>query len=173
VELVIVVVIIGIIAALAVPRISNAANRAKASALVQNLAVVRKAIERYYAEHGRFPGYDPATGTRDDDYFVDQLLLFTDEAGNTSDTYGHPHVYGPYLRKPFPANPFNDLRTVYVKAVAGDAGPELDAAGWVAVLATGEFGVNATSEDLEELANLILGGGVAEGGLGVPVFDGD
>lgn len=170
VELVIVVVIIGIIAAIAVPRLSNAATRAKGNALAQNLAVVREAIERYYAEHGRFPGYDPGTGTRDDDYFVDQILLFTDETGNTSETYGYPHVFGPYLRKPFPANPFNDLRTVYVKAAPTDADPEEDAAGWVAVLSTGDFGINAEEFDLAELetgsytATEMYGGARSPGG---------
>ena len=151
VELVVVVVIVGIIAAIAVPRMSGAATQAKMNALEQNLAVVREAIDHYYAEHNRFPGYDPSSGTRDDDYFVDQLLLFTDEAGKTSDTYGHPYVYGPYLRKPFPANPFNDLRTVYVKAVPSDANPAEDAAGWVAVLSTGDFGINAEESELAQL----------------------
>ena len=100
VELVIVVTIIGTIAAIAVPRMSNATNRASANALQASITNVRKAIDCFYAEHGSYPGYVPGTSTPDGNRFVDQLLLYSNLRGDTSSTYGHPFIYGPYLRPP-------------------------------------------------------------------------
>ena len=151
VELVMVVVIIGIISAIAVPRLTNAAGNAKRSALLQDLAVIRGAIDRYYAEHGQYPGYAPATGLPSDNDFVKQMIYFSDAGGNTHEKYGYPYVYGPYVRKPFPQNPLNGLDTVKVKKLASDARPTEGSVGWVAVLTTGQFGVSASDEDLEEL----------------------
>ena len=104
VELVMVVTILGIIAAIAVPRMTTAATNASSNALQATLANVRKVIDVYYAEHGRYPGYDPATGLPNNDAFVDQLLLYTDSDGKTNATYAQPFIYGPYLRAvpPFP-----------------------------------------------------------------------
>src|SRR5262245_11019580 len=57
IELVIVVVIIGIIAAIAIPRMSRGSAGAADSALAQNLAILRNAIDMFQTEHGGvFPG---------------------------------------------------------------------------------------------------------------------
>lgn len=151
VELVIVVVIIGVISAIAVPRISQASSSASVAALEATIANVRKAIDRYYAEHQQFPGYDPGTNTAKNEAFVDQLVLYSDATGKTKTTYTTTYKYGPYLRKPFPKNPFNQLSTVFVKANPGDANPAGDAYGWVAVLSTGDFGVIATDQQLDDV----------------------
>jgi general secretion pathway protein G len=151
VELVMVVTIIGIIAAIAVPRMSQATSRASANALQATLANVRKAIDMYYAEHGKYPGYLPGTDTPDGDAFVKQLTLYTDLTGADNASYGDPFLYGPYLRKPFPTNPTNNLGTVHVKATPTDADPADGSVGWVAVLSHGYFGVSATDTDLEEI----------------------
>ncbi len=151
VELIIVVTIIGIIASIAVPRLTNAAAHSRAHALDATLANVRKAIDNYYAEHGRYPGYDPATGTPNHARFVDQMLLYTDERGNTSATPSSPYFFGPYLRAPFPRNPHNKLATVHVKATPTDANPAPGSVGWVAVLSHGYFGIDATEQELIDL----------------------
>ena len=130
VELVIVVVIIGVIASIAVPRMSSAAANAEANALEATLAGVRKAIDLYYAEHGKYPGYAPATGLRNDENFVKQLLMYTDESGNMNAAPSTTFRFGPYLRKPFPKNPTNGLSTVFVKAAPGEATPAADTCGW-------------------------------------------
>ena len=128
VELVIVVTIIGIIASIAVPRMSRASSNAESHALQATLANVRKAIDVYYAEHSKYPGYTPGTTKPDNDSFVDQLLLYSDVDGNTNASPTAVYRYGPYIRSPFPRNPRNELDTVYVKAapvwavVAGRAG---------------------------------------------------
>jgi prepilin-type N-terminal cleavage/methylation domain-containing protein len=90
IELVIVVVIIGIIAAIAIPRMSRGAVGANENTLTGNLAVLRKAIDLYASEHdGKFP----AKAT-----FANQLTQYTDAAGVTSATKDTTHIFGPYLR---------------------------------------------------------------------------
>jgi len=149
VELVIVVTIIGILSAIAVPRLASAAGNANAKALEATLTNVRKAIDIYYAEHGSFPGYLPGTSTPDNKSFRWQLTQFSDRTGNYRATYGSPFIYGPYLRSPFPTNLTNDLMTVKVKAVPTEADPVAGSFGWVAVLSTGAFSISATNAGLD------------------------
>jgi len=149
VEMVLVVVIIGIISAIAVPRMTSGAASANAAALESSLSTVRKAIDIYYAEHGKYPGYDPISSTPDGADFLSQLIDYTDTRGRASSTYAPPYIYGPYLRRPFPKNPFNGLDTVHVKAFPGDADPADGAVGWVAVLSHGYFGISATDTQFE------------------------
>ncbi len=148
VELVIVVVIIGVIASIAVPRITRAGRQAEINALRSTVATVREAIDIYYAEHGRFPGYDPESGEADGAMFVRQLTEYSDRKGYVQPIGGSPYIYGPYVRNPFPRNPFNGLDTVAVKAAVGDDEPEPASTGWVAVLATGNFRLNAAEKDI-------------------------
>ena len=87
----IVVVIIAIIGAIMIPRMSRGAAGAADSALIGDLCVLRSAIDLYQTEHGgTFP-------TASD--VVDQLTKYTDDSGATSDTRTGNYVYGPYLRK--------------------------------------------------------------------------
>jgi len=151
VELVLVVTIIGIIAGIAVPRISSAAATANANALDATLTNVRQSIDIYYAEHGSFPGYVPGTQTPDGSHFVNQLTLYSDADGNSNATKSAQYKFGPYLRAPFPTNPANQLATVHVKADASQADPADGTVGWVAVLSTGDFGVSATNTQLVDI----------------------
>jgi prepilin-type N-terminal cleavage/methylation domain-containing protein len=59
VELVVVVMILGILAAVAAPKLLGTSSRATDNGAKQTLAVVRDAIERFAAEHGgALPGAD-------------------------------------------------------------------------------------------------------------------
>ena len=151
VELVIVVTIIGVLASIAVPRISGAATGANSAALQATLASVRKAIDIYYAEHGSYPGYDPSAKTPSGDWFFKQLTMYSDADGDTNATFSPTYKYGPYLRKPFPTNPTNDLTTVLVKPTPSAPDPAAGSYGWVAVLSHGYFGILATDADLEDV----------------------
>lgn len=151
VELVIVVTIIGVLASIAVPRISGAATGANSAALQATLASVRKAIDMYYAEHGSYPGYDPSTKAPLGKWFTRQLTMYSDADGNTNATFSTTYEFGPYLRKPFPTNPTNDLETVWVKPAPGAPDPTDGSYGWVAVLSHGYFGILATDAALEEV----------------------
>lgn len=150
VELVIVVTIIGILAAIAAPRLAGASGSVNAKALEATLTNVRKAIDIYFAEHGSYPGYSPGTSTPADAAFGKQLTLYSDRAGNTNSVYGSPFIFGPYLRSPFPKNPTNDLKTIKVKANPSEADPAAGSFGWVAVLSTGSFAISATDSDLDD-----------------------
>ena len=99
VELVIVVIILGIVASIALRRVSRHAEAGAANAARQDVAVLQQAIERYRAEHGG------AYPTAED--IVDQLTGYTDVFGAVSQTRGTPYVYGPYVRKipPVPLGP--------------------------------------------------------------------
>jgi general secretion pathway protein G len=63
VELVVVVMILGILAAVAAPKLLGTSSAAADNGLKQTLAVVRDAIERYAAENaGQLPGTGDTTG---------------------------------------------------------------------------------------------------------------
>ena len=149
VEMVLVVVIIGIIAAIAIPRMTQGSARARATALVETIDAVERAIDYYYAEHGRYPGYDPDTDAASDEMFVKQLLQYTDREGNVAASPSATYLYGPYLQRPFPTNPFNELATVKVKA--NHTGGTVASTGWIAYLDDGEFEINATETQLESI----------------------
>jgi general secretion pathway protein G len=64
IELVVVVMILGILAAIAAPRLLGASNQAIDNGVRQSLSVVRNAIDQYTAEHaGVLPGADNVENT--------------------------------------------------------------------------------------------------------------
>lgn len=102
IELVIVVVVIGIIAAIAIPRMSSAAERARLRQVEGNTAVLQKAADLYAAEHAerlvsRQPDGSVSTAGRD---IIRRLIGRTDDAGTVATT----GIFGPYLQS-WPANP--------------------------------------------------------------------
>ena len=71
VELLIVVLILGALAAIAIPRITASAATAKANACTTNLDIMNSQIEIYAADNdGTYPA-NLAAITGDDDYFPD------------------------------------------------------------------------------------------------------
>src|SRR4051812_34071657 len=76
IELVIVVVIIAIIGAIAIPRMSRGAAGANDAVLIEDLSILRRAIELYSHEH---QGVYPTMAN-----FKKQLTKYTDELGNVS-----------------------------------------------------------------------------------------
>ena len=55
IELIIVVIIIGILAAIAAPMMSGMQNKAIAAEAIAALGTIRTAMQQYYAEHGYYP----------------------------------------------------------------------------------------------------------------------
>src|SRR5438270_4086614 len=90
IEHVIVVVIIAIIGAIAIPKMSRGAAGAGDSALIQNLSVLRSALDLYQTENA---GTYPTVGN-----VTNALIQYNDGAGNLSATKTGNYVYGPYLR---------------------------------------------------------------------------
>ena len=135
VELVLVVVIIGILGANAVPRLSRLGSNADEVTLGQNLAILTRAVEVYKAEHGGAP---PSSAL--------QLIQYTDEDGKTSASFGAPYLFGPYLRKmPRLSMGTNKGESDIVSGGnPGDAG----GAGWWIDGTTGDVRANAPDSDL-------------------------
>jgi len=132
-ELVIVVSIIGIIAAIAIPRFSRATAGASDAALTGDLAVMRNAIDMFAAEHG---GTFPALAT-----IVAQLTTYTDVAGTANASKTTTYIYGPYLRQ---------VPKLPVGAKKGQSGIDDEAGtaiGWIYTAATGD--IQASTTDLE------------------------
>lgn len=96
IELVVVVVIISLLAAIAIPRLGRGTGAAKDASFAKSLTALRNAIEHYRAEHGAYPTCNPVSGNKSTIMF--QLTQYTDAAGNYSATKGGAFIYGPYLR---------------------------------------------------------------------------
>lgn len=150
VELVVVVLILGIIATVAVPRVIRSASNAQESALKQDLSAARSGIELYASDHnGVFPGaaadgLGNAAGS--EEAFKNQLTYFTDVTGQVSQAKDSSYPLGPYLRRPFPSAP--------VGPNAGEVTVKMESAGtllsgadestaWRFDYSTGEFILNS------------------------------
>ena len=55
VELLVVMAIIATLLTIALPRYFGSVDRSKEAALKQSLSVMREAIDKYYADHGKYP----------------------------------------------------------------------------------------------------------------------
>lgn len=152
VELLLVIIIIGVIASIAIPRASRGSRVTGDPELVNCLAVLRTAIEEYAADHeGRFPGTRADRTAGDAQLFVDQLTKFTSAAGEVSDTRTPAHPFGPYIRHGIPALPVGANRNS--RSVAIDTRnliPVVDTsttAGWIYNPSTGDIIANAEGTD--------------------------
>ena len=116
VEILIVVVILGILAAIVIPQFTGASQEAKESSLMSNLQAVRSQIELYKIHHN-----DNLPGTQGAVDFVTAMTSKTNQDGvvDTSNGTDPAYRYGPYMRS-IPVNPFNDLDTVDIDGTAGD-----------------------------------------------------
>ena len=154
VELIIVVVIIGILAAIAIPRLSRGAEGAADSGVRGNLSVLRNSIELYFYEHGEYPAKN-GDGTNlagSEAALVTQLTQFTDTDGVVNATRTSTYRYGPYLRKGIPPCPVPPrLGKTGVSMKSGVTVPAFDPtaadAGWVFNYDTGDIVVNSDKTD--------------------------
>lgn len=132
IELVIVVVIIGIIAAIAIPRFEGMTDNARGRRLIADLDTLQKAAELYTVEHGGVNLGKTATGSTVSDLVLRRrLLLHSDEDGTPNDPTG---LFGPYVRD-IPTNVYNEKATIRVDGAPAGAGTH----GWRFDTATGNF----------------------------------
>ena len=130
VEILIVVVILGILAAIVIPQFTQASTEAKTNSLMSDLQTLRSQIELYKVQHNDTP---PTFAD-----FENQMIYCTDVGGNIQGAGSKQRdaaagfIYGPYLER-IPANPFNDLNTV------SDSGAGDNAGGWEYNENTGEI----------------------------------
>ncbi len=108
VEILIVVVILGILAAIVIPQFTSASESARASSLVSQLQTIRGQLELYQVQHnGSYPDLSS-------DW--DQLTAETNVSGNTP--AATDVAFGPYLQKA-PMNAFENSTSTAAAAAAG------------------------------------------------------
>jgi len=136
VEILIVVVILGILAAIVIPQFTSASVEAKESALVSDLQSMRSQIELYKIHHNdNLPGV--ANGTHIDNGglsvgFTIAMTSKTNQDGVVGATA--EYRFGPYMQR-IPDNPFcgtvgveNDVTLAAARIAVGAVGS--DATGW-------------------------------------------
>jgi len=125
VELLIVVVILGILSMVVIPQFADAGSDARCSALMENLAIIRKQLEMYKLQH---LGNYPLLGK-----FEQQLTRKTNPNGSFVPT----PQFGPYLNR-IPNNPFT-TGAVRNGVTQSSQGPDQ---AWWYDMSTGEFRAN-------------------------------
>jgi prepilin-type N-terminal cleavage/methylation domain-containing protein len=150
VEILIVVVLLGVLAAIVIPALAGGTTSARRSTLAMNVSLLRRFIPIYTSHHLEVPpGYPNGNrgATPTETAFVDQATLCSKRTGETAPrgTFGFP--FGPYLSK-IPENPFNKLDTIEMLA-DGQAFPATadDSHGWIYKAQTGEIRPDSTGED--------------------------
>ena len=140
VEILIVVVILGILAAIVIPQFTSASTEASESALVSDLQAIRSQIELYKIHH-----MDSLPGTQGND-FVTAMTSKTNMDGETIAQALDPATcrYGKYMRE-IPINPFNKLNTVTEGAtmITGQGG----GSGWHFVTSGVDAGLFQANDD--------------------------
>ncbi len=171
VELLIVVIILAILAAIVVPQFAASTDDARISSLDSTLSNMRSAIDLYRQQHTAYPGELTAIGApvtctagtaaaatatgRNLITFEEQMSKYTNatgEACSLADVDGDgvaEFPFGPYLKKiPLPDNPVSNNPAVVITftgnlVMAGDGA----AGGWKYDTLTGKFIANDTNPD--------------------------
>ena len=131
VEILIVVIILGILAAIVIPQFTQASNDARQNALASDLQTARSQIQLYKVQHlDNFP-----TAA-----IKDELTLRSNQAGTTAALTEDANTYplGPYLQK-IPTNAFTANNLINVTGSVGGT------QGWCYSPSTGTFQANDTA----------------------------
>ncbi|HUY03594.1 MAG TPA: type II secretion system protein [Rhodocyclaceae bacterium] len=171
VELLIVVIILAILAAIVIPQFSGASTDAKESALDADLSALRSAIELYKVQHGgNYPGSGATTaasiacsgtaGTTASgtpQAWMDDLLMASDAAGNTcSVSDATTYRYGPYLRKGIPPDPITGngaaVADIAVTTTGAPLTPAAATGGWAVDTVSGQIVMNSKDHDSHDKA---------------------
>jgi len=151
VELLLVVSILGILAALVLPSFQGNVVQAKESAAKSNLATIRTQIELYRMQHNGYPpGYVGGLGTDQVSTIEWQLIKTSRSDGlpSPSTVPSSPFLYGPYLKR-IPPNPFNGLSNLILldDGALFSANADNTSSGWLYRKDTGEIALNYKDTD--------------------------
>lgn len=119
VEILVVVLILGILAAVAIPRFSDATSFTRDTSVQTTLQYLRGQIELFKTQHGNHP---PANG------FLWVLLQKTSDSTEIATSTPTGTHFGPYFRAN-PLNPWNNLTDVSSNTVDSSAGWYYSASG--------------------------------------------
>jgi general secretion pathway protein G len=158
IEILIVVVILGILAAIVVPELSSASRQAREGVMKDDLRFMREQITRYRIQHDDVsPGYPGGSmaATPTDADFVSQMTRYTDLRGGVAGAYTETFRYGPYLTR-IPDNPLTGIPAVLVvpNGAVIPAPDKTKPYGWMYKPETMEFVPNSPGTDLDGKAYL-------------------
>jgi len=151
VELLIVVIILAILAAIIIPQFSGATDDAAQAAYDTNVANIRAAIDLYRQQHGEYPGAATSSGATcvngaavagavGSAALIAQLRNYTNSAGEAcTGTDPTTFKYGPYLKDDLPNNPLGTNNTVTVVTTGVLGLTSGSTGGWRFDSVTGEF----------------------------------
>jgi general secretion pathway protein G len=151
VELLIVVIILAILAAIVVPQFSATTDDANQAAYDTNLANMRSTAELYRQQHAAYPGRVASTGAACVNGAADggvvgspalltQLTRYTNAAGQACTGFdANQFRFGPYLKEGIPNNPLGTTNTVVVVSTGVLGLTSLGTGGWRFDSITGEF----------------------------------
>ncbi|NNE60623.1 MAG: prepilin-type N-terminal cleavage/methylation domain-containing protein [Woeseia sp.] len=150
VELLIVVIILAILAAIIVPQFTAATDDATQSAYDSNVANMRAAIDLYRQQHTSYPGAvassgatcgngAPVAGAIGAAAFVSQLKNYTNTTGLACTGTDAEFRFGPYLKDDLPVNPLGTNNTVTVVSTGVLGLTSGNTGGWRFDSVTGEF----------------------------------
>lgn len=129
VEILIVVVVIGILATIVIPKLSNATQLASENTMKEDLRYMRTQLQVYRFQHNETPPGRNGAGY-DEETLRLQMTMGTNINGQTGSPGDAAFPYGPYLRR-IPSNPLNDKSTIQMVAGVGEL-PEADSShGWM------------------------------------------
>lgn len=131
IEVLIVVLVIGILAAIVVPQFTEAGTDAKLSTLKTNLQTIRGQLHLYKLQHDDTFPTSAAT-------FADQMTRASRSDGSTADLGTSGFNLGPYLQE-IPRNPYSGGNII------GSGG--IGTSDWYYNPATGDFRANDSAEN--------------------------
>ena len=136
VEILIVVVILGILAAIVVPQFTSAAAESRENSIKMDVHRIRVQLEIYKAHHS-----DQLPSLAN---FEAQMTMSSDAQGDTAELGTDGYPFGPYIRE-VPRNPNTSTNTV------GDG--EIGTSAWYYNEVTGEFRANDSEESAAILSD--------------------
>jgi prepilin-type N-terminal cleavage/methylation domain-containing protein len=127
-ELMIVVAIVGLLAAVAIPKYGDSLEKANLGSTLGNLASVRSAVSIYYGSYMAFPGtIDPKLQPKMDEAMQGDM---------------------PYVKAHFPVDNPPYGNDVYASAIVGDI-PAVMGKGWFYCGPAGTVYINSTANDIK------------------------
>ncbi|TWI69752.1 general secretion pathway protein G [Pseudoduganella lurida] len=161
IELLIVVIILAILAAIAIPQFTASTVDAQQAALDANLTAVRNSLEQYRAQHGgTYPGNAAATGAGAACTgtagtggagtllaMTAQLTQPSNATGQTCSIANATFRFGPYLRQGVPTEPVSNSAAVAFSATGAPIAPTADTPGWAYDAMSGQFIKNSNLAD--------------------------
>ena len=137
VEILIVVVILGILAAIVIPQFTSASNDARQSGLASDLQTSRSQLQLYKTQHlERWPSLKE-DGTADTANFIARMTGKTDSTGKINAA----GVLGPYLMK-WPTNPFATSNQNTCNYGTAEPAPGDGTSGWYFNTTSGKLSCN-------------------------------